>query len=242
MRKYLFVVLVVIVAIYLNRAYARFFDYIGEKKLADPNTQKFYLLESSTKSGDIKYIALGDSLTAGVGSRDYKETYAYFVAEDLTKKSKKVKFINLGQPSASIDDVIRNQLPEVLKEDPEYVSIMIGINDVFNFKTLEYFKKSYQQLLDQLSAESKAKIIVCNIPFLGSDDLLLPPFNSFWDFRIKQFNSVIKQVSEEKAVRYVDIYSFSRNLFNQNMKLYSADQFHPSGEGYKLWGQFINAN
>ena len=71
--KRLFVFLLIL-GIYLNRSYAYFYNFLSQHSLVAPTHEETMIVGSSPRLQTIKYIALGDSLTAGVGVSDYKNS------------------------------------------------------------------------------------------------------------------------------------------------------------------------
>lgn len=233
--------IIMALVIYLNRSYAHIFDYDKNRAILTTNMQRTYTLEGEGKN-NIKYVALGDSLTYGFGASNFKGTFPFTLAQKLLNKYKKVEVINLGVSGATSEDLVRFQLPKAIEEKPDLVTLMIGTNDVHDFVDTETFRVSLENIIVQLK-NTQAQILVINIPYLGTDSLVLPPYNKIMDLRIKQFNKIIREVAEEKQVKYVDLYSKSNKIFKKNQKLYySIDQFHPSDSGYILWGNLIDAD
>lgn len=244
-RKFLTISILIILAlvVYLNRSYAHIFDYDKDRQIVSMNIQRNYSIKGSGKEAAIKYIALGDSLTYGFGASDYKGTFPYLLAEKLAQKHELVEVHNLGVSGAVIGELAETQLPQALKEKPDFVTVMIGTNDVHDFEKLQEFKKSLVYIIDSLQTGTNAKILLINIPYLGTKDLILPPYDTVMDLRIRDFNRVIEQTAEEKQIKYFDLYSASNASFKQNPdKYYSIDKFHPSDAGYILWGNLINAD
>lgn len=236
-------IVVLIVGIYLNRAYAHIFDYDNSRGLLISDIQREYKLEGGQGKDDLKYVVLGDSLSYGFGVADYKGTFPYIVASNLLKNHKQVTVINLAVSGAVLEDLMEMQLPKALEENPGLVSIMIGTNDVHDFVDRQEFKNNLGFVIDQIKEKTKAKILVINIPYLGTRSLILPPYDRIMDERIRSFNKIITEVVKEKSVNFFDLYSVSKQPFLEYPeKYYSIDQFHPSEEGYKLWGELINAN
>ncbi len=230
MKKWLVIFLTfLIIIICLNRSYGVLFDSIGHFDLPAPN-QKIVTLGQGK---NLTYVALGDSLTAGVGVDQFNQTYPYLFTQKLALGNK-VTLINLAEKGATTDSLIRDQLPKLSSLHPDLITILIGINDLHDLKSLESFRTNYSLILKQLQLTG-VKILILNIPDLGDSSVLLPPFNYWYDFRTKQYNSVI----ESLGVEVIDIYSLSKN-FGKNM--YSLDKFHPSSLGYKIWSDILNAN
>ncbi len=239
--------LLLALTVYLNRSYAAFYDLIGQKHLGSPYTRNTFLIESlptdfkNDKLTTVKYVALGDSLTAGVGSTNYKETYPYIAAKKLLSKSYEVTFENLGKPGAESSDVLNSQIPKAVLENPDYVSILVGINDIHNLKSITEYKRNMSQILETLKTKTHAKITVIDIPLLGYENWQFP-YRDLLDLRTRQFNDALKNLPEIKNVNFIDLYTRSREQFLLDKNLYSSDLFHPNNQGYIFWGNLINVN
>lgn len=235
--KYLLpgVLLIILLSAYLMFAYHHI--YTNHFASESPFQQTTYYINQSVEGKTIKYVALGDSLTAGVGSNDYKQTYPYLLAKHLAGNNP-LALSNLAIPGAETLDVLEKEVPEAIQEKPDYISLMVGANDIHNLRTNKDFSINYNAIITALKKETNAKIILINIPYLGSDMLIWPPYNFLFDLRTRQFNGIIKSIAEKNGLRYVDIY----NLVPVKQNLYSFDGFHPSGQGYLLMGEAINAD
>jgi len=241
MKKLLIILL--IIGVYLNLSYGYFYSFLGQHKLASPISKTTIMVGNKSGSQTIKYIALGDSLTAGVGVSDIKSSYPYLIAEKLSLKNN-VKLVNLAHVGDTSSDVVANQLPKVLSLKPDLITLLIGVNDIHNLKSLKEFEDNYTQIVSTLK-KSGAKIYLLFIPYLGSDKIVFFPYNLILDFRTKQFNNAIKKISADYRVQYTDLYSLSEQVLskgNNSANFYSSDQFHPSEAGYKEWSKAINVN
>lgn len=239
-------ILLMLVFSYLLFSYVRFYHFIGDTDLKSPYLQNSLVIQNQNAKGVVKYVALGDSLSAGVGSSTIEETFVYQFALNLSKKYAKIQLVNLAWPGDTSAEVIKNQLPRALSEKPDYVTLLIGTNDVHNKITTSDFNQKYTFILNELLAKTSAKITVLNIPYLGSSKIVYPPFNFLLDFRIKQFNKIILNIVAnipiKERVRFIDLYKSTYAVSSHNTNYYSSDLFHPSETGYKIWGEIINAN
>jgi lysophospholipase L1-like esterase len=228
---------------YLVCAYIRFYRTIGEKNLVSPYKQTSFTLENARNVGVVNYVALGDSLTAGVGSDDVKSTLVYQTALNLSSRYGRVAVVNLGQPGATSQDLIGDQLPQIAGlAAPHYITLLIGVNDVHNRVSVATYKSNLTYILAELLAKTPAQIVLVNLPYLGSSDVVPLPFSSVLDTRTKQFNKVIDELGRNDRIKVVDLYSQTYELFKNDTGYYAADHFHPSGEGYLLFGGLINAD
>lgn len=226
--------------IYLNRSYAHIYSY--NEIISDPVFQTAYKFDGEKGEKEIKYLALGDSLTYGTGASDYKYSFPYIFSQKLSEKYKKVEVVNLAVPGATADDVLMTQLPRTLKEKPDLVTLMIGTNDVHNYTDIKQFGITFESIIDKLKENNLAEIIVINIPYLGTESLIVFPYNYLMDNRIKEFNKIILEITSTKNVKHIDLYTESLQEFKKNPGFYSKDNFHPSDSGYIFWGDLINAD
>jgi len=229
---------------YLFFSYVRFYHYIGHNNLKSPYTNNSLTLENKQLDGTVSYIALGDSLSAGVGSTYLTETFAYIYASNLSNIYGKIVLTNLAQSGGTTTDVINNQLTETINQDPDYITLLIGLNDMHNKRTIKEFYKNYLYILSELTSKTDAQITVLNIPYLGSRKIVYPPFGFLLNWRTKQFNETIKNVVNDVGykdrVELIDLYNSTYSLSKSNPDYYSPDEFHPSGKGYIIWGNLIN--
>ena len=207
---------------------------ISVKNLQPPIRQMETVFENP-QMPKMFFISLGDSLTAGIGATEYKNTVPYLLAQKLSK-DKSVTLLNLAQSGADSSDVLSSQVPKVLAKSPDLITLMIGTNDVHNFVKVEDFESNLVNILTELK-KTKARIIVINIPYLASKKTGLFPLDIPLEIKIKQFNNVIKTVTEKLSVELIDLYTPTRHL-----NFYSEDGFHPSDEGYRKWIDYINVN
>lgn len=237
-----FLILCLFGYIYLWASYSRIYKTIGDKHLSSPFSTNTFTVGNTNNEGRTTYVALGDSLSAGVGVRNIEDTIVYAYAGKLARKFWQVNVTNLAWPGDDSEDVLKVQLPQAVAKNPDYVTLFIGVNDMHNQKPLEEFRKNYEEILNTLLTQTTARIIVINIPYLGSDDLIRFPFTHYFDMRTQQYNSIISSLAQNDRIRYVDLYKGSRKVLNKNKDNYAEDLFHPSAKGYLLWSGIINAN
>lgn len=239
LRRKIKLVLIILIlgGVYLNRSYAAFYASIHDHALINPKVITQTLNGNSRQK--LVYVALGDSLTAGVGTNNSLESYPYYIAEKLQIEGQTVQIKNYASPGAESEDLLREQIPLTILDSPNFVTILVGINDIHNLVSLEQFQTNMEEIIFQLKKETKAQIMLITIPYLGSSKILYPPYNLLLDLRTSQFNQVIKDLSKKYQVGFMDLYSLTKPYFIKSSDFYSGDQFHPSTDGYKLWGQLL---
>lgn len=239
-----FIILAILVVlafgIYLNRSYAYIYRKIGEAGQMPINSEKEYIISNNIMAtSSLTYAALGDSLTTGVGVSDEAEALPNLLAQRLSGADKKIILTNYSVPGYKTADLINELLPEAIVANPDIVTLLIGVNDIHNQVSVTDFKNNYEQILSRLKEGTKARVYVVNIPFIGADKLMLPPYQYYFDGQTKEFNTVIKDLAVKYQVSYIDLYTPTVNLFKKTGDHYSADLFHPSASGYKIWADII---
>lgn len=185
--------------------------------------------------GPIKYVALGDSTGAGIGAREggyvarlFKRILAVRPGSDLT---------NLCVSGATTSDVLRNQLQRGLRENPNLVTLGIGINDIGHGLSVEQFSKNYEEILSTLKNSTKATIVVTNIPDISSAPRIPEIVRPEYQRLIVEFNGEIEEIAARHGVIVFDVYTITRAELPAHPEFFSADGFHPSDGGYELWAE-----
>jgi lysophospholipase L1-like esterase len=243
MKRMYVIVIVVFLAVlaggvYLNRAYANLYSRIGRVALRPSDTIHRYQVGNTNASAHVIYDAVGDSLTAGVGVAEYPQSYPYLVAQLMSAQNRLVTLNDRSIPGATSQQVQDELLPQVIFDQPDVVTIMIGVNDVRSNVDQAVFAKHYETILQAIKSETRAKIYLVNIPFIGAKGTILPPFNSYYDAQTRAFNQTIQGLAARYGATYIDVYSPTKARFSDT-SYYSPDLFHPSAKGYGVWAKVI---
>jgi len=231
----------VVIIGYMWFAYANIYNRIRAGGLKTVDTQYVYILNASYPQ-KIKYAAMGDSLTAGVGTDTYEESYPYVLAEKLAMNRGAIlkDFSLLGARTEDLID--KNLLKSVIEDSPDIITVFVGVNDVRENISEKEFKSNYENIVNELVGGTSAKIYLINIPFIGSDTLYLPPYNFYFKDKTIKFNGIIKDIAIEHDLGYIDIASSTEEIFKRDGSYYSVDSFHPNKEGYKIFAEIMYDN
>ncbi|SHM64598.1 GDSL-type esterase/lipase family protein [Gracilibacillus kekensis] len=197
---------------------------------------------------DTHIVAIGDSLTQGVGDETNNQGYVGILEDRLNEQDYDVTFDNFGKRGNRTDHLLKR-----LKDDPEItesleeadmVLITIGANDIMqimkdNFMNLteEPFMKEREPYGDRLS-EIFEYILSVNEE---TDIYLLGFFNPFEKYfgdikALEQIltrwsNTSLEVTNQYEQVNYIpmqDIYQ------NETENVFAEDHFHPNSKGYEL--------
>ncbi|MFA6394220.1 MAG: SGNH/GDSL hydrolase family protein [Patescibacteria group bacterium] len=236
------IALFIILTAYLAAAHYYIYKKISGAGLKSPDTMGEYIIRNEKNNeANIIYTALGDSLAAGVGVLRYEESYPYRIAQKISGAGGNITLRDRAYPGAKTSDLINDLLTAAINDRPDIVTLLIGVNDIHGNVSKTKFSENYKEILTRLKDGTKAKIFAVSIPYLGTNTLLLPPYNLYIKLRTIEYNKIIKELARENNIEYVDLYAPTELMFKDS-SLYSADLFHPSAKGYELWAEIIYAD
>ena len=190
---------------------------------------------SQMTSGSIVYVALGDS--TGVGQGAQNGGYVDRMFRKLTAQRAGSRLTNLCSSGATTVDVIREQLDRAVSANPDLVTLGIGINDIGHGLSLQEFARNYQTILDHLKNQTRAIVIVTNIPDISSAPRIPSSMRAQYQRTIDQFNQKLQEIAGKFDVTVFDIYSITREQLPAHPEYFSGDGFHPSDAGYEMWAE-----
>ncbi|GGC96887.1 hypothetical protein GCM10007216_29600 [Thalassobacillus devorans] len=198
---------------------------------------------------DLKIVALGDSLTQGVGDDSDNGGYVGILEDNLENEELNPNLMieNYGKRGNRTDQLIERMKTEEISsslEDTDIVLITIGANDVMkvikdNFQDLDYQDfveqhEQYEQNLNQIFQMILEKNPDASIYHLGLFNPFAGYFNNIPEMGdiMSDWNQIGIKVSEEyEEVTFIPI----EDLFvNPEETLLWEDHFHPNTKGYKL--------
>jgi len=180
----------------------------------------------------LRYVALGDSYTIGTSVGEVERWPNQLVA----RLSALTLVDNLGVNGYTSADVIRDELPELDALRPEFLTLLIGVNDVVQGVPEETYRRNVEQILDDLVRRVGAgRVLVVTTP----DYTVTPAGASFGDpaqqaAGIRTNNAIETAAAEARGIRVVDIYQISLGAAGDR-GLVAGDGLHPSGRQYSLW-------
>jgi acyl-CoA thioesterase I len=186
-------------------------------------------------TGPVVYVALGDSTGAGIGARE--GGYVARLHKRILERRPGSTLVNLCVSGATTEDVLRGQLRKGLAANPDLVTLGIGINDIGHGLTLEQFSKNYEEILSTLKQETRAAIVVTNLPDISSAPRIPGSMRAHYQQQIAQYSRRLEEIAARHGVTLFDIYSITTRELASHPEYFSADGFHPSDAGYELWAE-----
>jgi lysophospholipase L1-like esterase len=192
-----------------------------------------------TEGEPLRFVVLGDSTSAGIGSGGAADAYPTLLAKRLAEDTgRRVDLTVLGISGARTADVLSEQIPKVAELRPDVVFVGIGANDVTHLTPLDDIKKDMSAILAEL-ATTEAEIAVA-----GAPDMRVyawhQPLRQITYLRGLQVADAIEEVAHDKDVAVVELQEQTGHFFAEEPEAhFSEDEFHPSALGYKRWADAI---
>ena len=193
------------------------------------------VMPTTTITGPVRYVALGDSTGSGVGARNGGYVARIFKRIETVRGGSTL--MNLCVSGATSDDVLNRQLERGLAADPNLVTLGIGINDIGHGLELEEFAENYDAILKRLKEGTRATIVVSNLPDISSAPRIPATLRSEYQQRIIVFNRKLEEIANRHGVVIFDVFAITHEQLARHPEYFSADGFHPSDPGYELWAE-----
>lgn len=201
-----------------------------------------------TPSRTLTVVAMGDSLTEGIGDTPGMGGFPARLEKLIEDVRPGVQVVNLGRSGWTSSQLLNRQLPTALRIEPDIALVWIGSNDLWRYFRADQESEDLAQYTANIDSTLKAlrdKGIKTYIALL--DDQAKRPVASTADIqpftqddrdrmsrRAKAYNEVMARKAEEYGATTVDF--FNTDIFTNPLTL-AADGNHPNAEGYELIAQ-----
>jgi acyl-CoA thioesterase-1 len=191
-------------------------------------------------SESVRYVALGDSVTAGWlehGILDSEAAYPTLFRRRLASlyPHAVISVINAGLGGENASGALGRLDRDVIRHDPHLVTICLGLNDARSgVAGLEEYRQSLTAIIERLQSESSADIILIT-PNTRGDAIQE-------DGTMTEYVRVIRAVARAKSVGLADVHAIYQGALRSGIKdpadLLSNRISHPTREGHH---NFANA-
>jgi lysophospholipase L1-like esterase len=187
-----------------------------------------------------RFVALGDSITLGVGDpvladgRRAWRGWAALLAEGLREPSLHV----LASCGAQATDVERDQLPAALQLRPDVASVIVGVNDTLRAGFDPHrVAASAAHTIGALRAAG-AQVLTMRLPDPGQMLGLPGPLARPLARRAHEVNAIIDEVAARFGTLHYDAPGDAATL---DRRMWAVDRLHPSERGHRLMaGRFYD--
>ena len=181
-----------------------------------------------------RFVALGDSLTEGVGDPDRRgrlRGWADRLAEVMAAADPEFAYANLAHRGLRAEEVRRGQLEPALRLRPDLASILVGMNDLLEprFHPAR-FERELSSIMGPLR-EAGALVLTATIPDVTTFSPLPKRFLTGMRGRIRATSDAVRAVSAEHGALCLDLAGLPEARQRQVM---SVDRLHPGPRGHVL--------
>jgi lysophospholipase L1-like esterase len=188
----------------------------------------------------IKFLALGDSYTIGE-SVVATERWPVQLMDSLNARGLEYLDYRIIALTGWRTDNLKEAIHDAkIKDEYTLVSLLIGVNNYYQGKTVESYKPEFEELLRtaiRIAGGATSRVFVLSIPDYG-----YTPFGKNNQETISKgidaFNAANKSITQQLGVKYINITDISRRGLNEP-DLVAFDGLHPSGKMYSEWIQRI---
>jgi acyl-CoA thioesterase I len=190
----------------------------------------------------MRYLALGDSYTIGTGASSPARNYPSILAARLSEATgAKVAVTNPAVNGFTTQDLIDNELAFVHALKPQLVTILIGVNDIVQGRSIESYRKSLATIYDAVAALDLEAGLVIAIAIPNWS--VVPAAADFGDReRLRgltdDFNGLAQTEAVKRGFMWVDIAAVSTSRDGAPGWI-SSDRLHPGDIQYAAWAEVI---
>jgi lysophospholipase L1-like esterase len=147
-------------------------------------------------------------VAAGASATHGRASYDWLSELDRRIRNDGWSCLNLAWNGRRAADVAAS-VGSVAALEPDAVVIMVGVNDVNMFTSIESYRSSLLATVDYLLAHTKARIGLCTLTAIG-DDLECSAMK-----RAAVFNETVREIASIRGVRCIDVAEAQRQWLSQ---------------------------
>ncbi len=201
------------------------------------------------QQGDL-VLFQGDSITDcgrdRIDPANMGHGYAYIASSLFAARYPElgINFLNRGVSGDRATDMHLRWRDDCIALQPDWVSILIGINDTWRFfdsgmrTTTAEFAEHYRAMLEDVRIRTNARLILCE-PFV----LPTPQDRAAWREDLDPKIHIVRSLAREYGAIYVPFDGiFAQASTRQELAYWAADGVHPTPAGAALMAEaWLNA-
>ena len=201
-------------------------------------------IEKMISKQTIKIACLGDSITdcgnvtkgvTGGASSPDKGWFSLLTKYIQNTYSYNVHFTNRGIGGNTVEQAYERVKTQIIPFDYDLIIVELGTNDWNYNTTLEKFESDYKKLIQRLIKTTKASLLCVGLGWFK--DWTSPSGNTNKEW---QYNQIIKKISLEFNIGYVDTYFEMMNCgYEWEEITLTDDPVHPNDLGHEIWFQAV---
>lgn len=176
-------------------------------------------------SGELLYVAIGDSAAQGIGATSPNRGYVGLLAEHMRRTTgRTVRVVNLSVSGATVALAVRDQLPRFATLTPDLVTVAIGANDI-----AQWDAAAFDSEITTLFGALPAHALVADLPCFHL------PRN---ERKVAEANSVLRVRAASHGLTVIPLHATTKRSGLRSVATHVAnDLFHPNDRGYQVWAE-----
>jgi lysophospholipase L1-like esterase len=198
------------------------------------------LADAAQGVDEIRYLALGDSFTAGTGNPP-SAAFPSRLAARWRARGRKVTLKNVAVDGYTTDDVLEQEIVQVAPFHPTLVTLAVGANDCVRGSSAEAYRSNVRVLI---RAIIDAGVAPSRIVALPQPDWSLSPAAAWFGApaqigaAIVAFNGVLRDEAQAAGAHYVDLFPLMHQ--QAEAKMIARDGLHPSAISLEEWAEALS--
>ncbi|MBS1636019.1 MAG: SGNH/GDSL hydrolase family protein [Bacteroidetes bacterium] len=193
---------------------------------------------SNAQPRPLRYVALGDSYTICTGTGTAQEHWPDILVKHLAAAGIAINLEAIpARNGYSTQNLIDEELPVFDETKPDFVTLLIGVNDWVRGVDSTDFHKNLVFILDHVQSGLPVKnhLVLFTIPDFG-----VTPQGALYSRGrnisegISAFNAIIQQEAVRRGLLCIDVFPLSKAM-GTDASLVAADGLHPSAREYAFW-------
>ncbi len=177
-----------------------------------------------------RYVALGDSLTEGIGDdRNLDGTprgWADRFAEQIAGLAPQLLYANLAVRGRRVAEVREEQLEAALALEPDLASVIAGVNDLIRPRSDLDAALAHMDAMTRALRNQGATVLTVSFP----DPPPLVPLARLMRGRLAAFNAGLRSVADAQGAVLVDL---AQSPLGTDPRLWCDDRLHLNAEGHR---------
>lgn len=197
---------------------------------------------------DTHIVAIGDSLTQGVGDETGNQGYVGILEERLNDENYAVTFDNFGKRGNRTDHLLKRleENPEITEalEKTDIILLTIGANDLMQIMKDNFMNLTEEPFMEEMDPYGERLNQILETMHEANPDAtiyLLGFFNPFEQYfsEIEELNQIVT-LWNNKSLQIANQYDYVSFIPMQDIfqdvedDVYSEDNFHPNRRGYEI--------
>lgn len=184
----------------------------------------------------LRFLAIGDSIIAGVGARRVERSTVVHVARFMSGRlAREINWHASGMIGAGARRVRRDAVPQLPVQPFDVILVSVGVNDVLKLERSARYRRHLLKLVHDLRRHSPHAVIgLLGLPPLDEFPKLRRPLRWIVGLRIRRFDAVAREaIARVPNAMHIPV------RFSPRPDMFSDDGLHPSETSQRRLAKII---